>query len=128
MIEPPPSSLHMRAHGLRGEELVAQVDVLRPVPVFRRDVVDRVALVIGGVVDEHGDRAEFARATSRSRPAARRCREIACEEQRRVARARESAATSAAPASRLDVDEGDAGAVARERLDDGGADAGTRRR
>ena len=42
--------------------MMPQIDVLRVIPVLEADVVDRVALVVGGVIDEHADRAEaFAR-------------------------------------------------------------------
>src|SRR5207253_5944194 len=43
----------------RSEELVAQVDGLGGVPLLRRDVLEPVALVVGGVVDEHRDRADL---------------------------------------------------------------------
>ena len=49
---------HVAADGLRREELRAQVDVERVVPVLDVDIVDAVALVVGGVVDQDSDRAE----------------------------------------------------------------------
>ena len=55
---------HRRRHRLRGEEVVAQVDREVVVPVLGRHVVDRVAVVARGVVDEHADRAPAPSRTS----------------------------------------------------------------
>ena len=57
MIEPPPALFHARRNCLRGEEQVPQIHRHALVPVFRRDVLDLVPIVVGGVVDQHGDRA-----------------------------------------------------------------------
>ena len=92
MIEPPPSSLHLRVHRLGGEEMVAQVDVLRLVPIVRRDLVDGVALVVGGVVDQHRDRAE---------PLARPSRSAACSAAMSVTSQREETAAACAPLARV---------------------------
>ena len=55
MIDPPPAFLHLRAHRLRGEELVAQVHRHALVPVIDGDILDLVPIVVGGVVDQHAD-------------------------------------------------------------------------
>ena len=75
MIEPPPRPRMPGMHGLGGEELVAEVDVLGGVPVLGRHLGDRLAAVVGGVVDEDADRAERgARPRSMARLQRRRCR------------------------------------------------------
>lgn len=48
---------HLRRHRLRREELVPQIDLHAILPVVDGDVRDLVAIVIGGVVDEHTDRS-----------------------------------------------------------------------
>ena len=48
---------HRRRDRLRGEEMMAQVDRQVLVPVLRRHVRERVAIVARRVVDEHADRA-----------------------------------------------------------------------
>jgi len=48
--------LHVRQHGLGGEELVAQVHSYAVVPVLGGDVLRAVALVMHRVVHQHGDR------------------------------------------------------------------------
>ena len=45
--------LHRRHHRLGGEELVAEIDVHPLVPIGGRDVGDRVAIVVAGIVDQH---------------------------------------------------------------------------
>ncbi|MGY4374531.1 hypothetical protein ACVWZ3_002170 [Bradyrhizobium sp. i1.3.6] len=54
--------LHVRQHGLGGEELVLQVHRDAVVPVFRRHLLGFVPFVMCGIVDEDIDRAVcFAR-------------------------------------------------------------------
>ena len=48
----------MGVDGLRGEEVMAQVDVLGAVPEFHGHVRYGVALIVGRVVDEGADRPE----------------------------------------------------------------------
>ena len=50
--------LHAGGDGLRSEELVLEVDRDARVPALGRGLVDAVALVVGGVVDQHGDRPD----------------------------------------------------------------------
>ncbi len=47
---------HGAARDLGGEELVLEVERHRAVPILFAHFVRRLALVVGGVVDEHGDR------------------------------------------------------------------------
>ena len=47
---------HRAARDLRGEELVLEVERHRAVPILFAHFVRLLALVVGGVVDEHGDR------------------------------------------------------------------------
>ena len=49
---------HMRAHGLRGEELMLDVETHRAVPIRLGHRVDVLAGIVGGIVDEHADRPE----------------------------------------------------------------------
>jgi hypothetical protein len=49
---------HLGRDGLRRKELVAQVHREAIVPVLRGHALDRVALVVSGVVDQHADRPE----------------------------------------------------------------------
>ena len=46
---------HLRPHRLGGEELVAQIDRHALVPIVERDVLDAMAVVIAGIVDQHPD-------------------------------------------------------------------------
>ena len=62
---------HLRMHGLGCEKVMPQIHVLRMVPIVGGDVGDRVALVVGGVVDQDRDRAEL-RAGFRDRSLQRR--------------------------------------------------------
>ena len=48
-------SLHARRHRLRGEEMRAQIDRVVVVPELDGHVLDGMAVVEGGVVDQHGD-------------------------------------------------------------------------
>ena len=56
-IEPPACGRHRPVHCLDSEEVVAQIDGDSVVKVLRSHLVNRVPLVVGGVVDEHGDRS-----------------------------------------------------------------------
>ena len=108
-------------HGLGDEELMPEVDGLGRVPLLRRDVLERVALVVGRVVDQRPDRPEAGLDLGRRRRAAR---------PRRSGRTRTNVHVVTefrAPAPRpppVDVEEGDPGAVADEAPDDRLADAG----
>jgi hypothetical protein len=88
-------------HGLRAEELVAQIELLDAVPVVDRDLGDGVPLVIGRIVDQNRDRPQ---------PLARRCDggpggfdvdEVAGEEQRAWALPASSAASAFPSSSRM---------------------------
>ena len=70
-IEPPPAGAHRRNHRLGGEELVLEVDRHALVPIGRRDVLELVAIIVGGVVDQHVATAE-RRSSCRSWPRTRR--------------------------------------------------------
>ncbi len=52
-------ALHRRHHGLGGEELMAEVHRHALVPIFRRDLLDRVAIVVRGIVDQDVDAAKL---------------------------------------------------------------------
>ena len=41
-----------RAHGLRGEKLMAQIDILGSIPALNREFVDIVPLIVSRIVDE----------------------------------------------------------------------------
>ena len=49
----PALAAHPSDHRLRAEEHVLQVHAETIVPIFLGDIVDRMAIIIGGVVDEH---------------------------------------------------------------------------
>ena len=86
MIEPKPKLAHLRVDGLGGEEVMPQIHVLRVVPVVGGHVGDRVALVIGGVIDQYRNRTEL-RARLRDRRLERRdVGDVAVEKERRLAR------------------------------------------
>src|SRR6516225_9580783 len=113
----------MRADRLRGEELMAEVHVVRLVPIFGRHLVDNMAVVVGSVVDEHADGTDF-RPDSRDRGSQRGdVGNVAMEEARAVFGAIQALGESLRGRV-LDVDEGDAGIVLSERRDDGRTDAG----
>ena len=117
--------LHVRVHRLRGEELVPQIDVHRAVPVLRRHLVDRLAVIVGGVVDQHGDRPERGPHARDRRPQRLDVGEVAADEERRMRGAPKGSPTSASRRFAVDVDEGDLRALAGEGLDDRRADAGS---
>jgi len=64
--------------------MVAQIDRLRAVPIVRRHRVDGVALVIGGVVDQHAGRAEPGPGLADRRAQRRDVGDVAGQEQRLV--------------------------------------------
>ena len=119
--------LHHRRDRLHGEELMAQIDRHALVPVVGGDALDRMALVMGSVVDQDRDRSvgvgRFAsigvslRASMSRRSQGRNSR-------RRVTVRLDLRLTSASLGSLRDVDEGDLGALGREPADDRGTDAG----
>src|SRR5690606_29526103 len=111
--------LHRRHHGLAHEEQVAEVGRDALVPVLGRDVLDRVAVVVGGVVDQHVD------------PAKRGDRRLGRDlERREVAQVAGDEARGAEPGGQrfagrfVDVEEGDFRALADEGLDQPRADPG----
>ena len=123
MIEPKPKLAHLRMNGLGGKKVMPQIHVLGVVPIVGGDVGDRVALVIGGIVDQDRDRAEL-RPGFRDRGLQRRdVGHVAVQKKRRPAlalhRRRHRFAFCA-----LHVDESDARMIAREGAHEVGADAG----
>ena len=91
--------------------------------IVRRHRVDVVAVVVGGVVDEHGDRSELG-ARRRAIAAAQRVDvgQVAVQEQRPVPALAELGDQRLRRLG-LDVDEGDLGAVAGKGAHHRGADA-----
>ena len=116
MIEPPPACLHHRLHRLGGEELVPQVHREPLVPVLGRHALERVALVVGGVVDQDRDRAVGVGRGSDRRAQRLDVAQVARQEQRRRQRPRRPAPRrSCLAAVAVDVDEGDLAALLAER-------------
>ena len=128
MIEPRVSLLdalrsHVGLQRLHAEELVAQVGGHAVVPVFGRHVVDGVAVIAGGVVDQHGERA--AKLVAQAGDGGAECRDVAQVAGREpdggvVGEAGQGRGRSALVA----VEEADMGALLDEVAHDGGADAG----
>ncbi len=73
MIEPPPSCFIWLRTACAAKNCGLRLSRLRPVPVFLGDVVDGVAIVVGGVVDEDADGAELGSRTA-AMVALQRCR------------------------------------------------------
>jgi hypothetical protein len=61
MIEPAAAPPHAGDYRLGGEELVPQIDRDPLVPIGGGDVLDPMPVVVGGVVDQHGDVAVSGR-------------------------------------------------------------------
>ena len=55
MIEPPPRRAHAGHDRLGGEEMMPQIDILHVIPLLDGEAVERVAIIPGGVVDQHLD-------------------------------------------------------------------------
>ena len=124
-IEPPPEFAHLRTHRLRGEELMTKIDLHAVVPILDRDVLDAMAVVVAGVVDQCLDRPVLA-PDALDRVAKRvDLLQVAGDE----ARSRVSALANALDQRQrgvfLDIDERHARALRAEMLDDALADAGT---
>ena len=121
-IAPPPKFAHRAARDLRGEELVLEVERHRAVPVLLAHFVRRLALVVGGVVDEHGDRPHALPDLLHRRFERGDVGQIAMEKERRGMR---GADLRDELLGRLDgdVDEGDIGLLLGEGLDHRRADA-----
>ena len=118
-----PKLAHLRVDGLGGEKVMPQIHILRVVPVVRGHVGDRVALVIGGVIDQYRDRTEF-RARFRDRRLERRdVGDVAAEKERRLAHLRQPRRQRLALVA-LEVDKRDARMIAGKSAYDVGADAG----
>ena len=65
MIEPPPAAFIAQLDAWSGEKLVFQVHRHAVVPVFGRDRVELVTLVVRGIVDQHRDRPMLVRSLAR---------------------------------------------------------------
>ena len=111
-------------HGLRGEEMMAQVDVLRPVPIFDADFGDLVPLVVGRVVDENADGPELREVSLDRRPERRDVGDVAFEKERALARRPASSLARASPASACRSTKATRALIAGEGAHDVGADAG----
>ncbi len=99
-----------------------QVHVHPVVPVVDRDVLPVVAVVVGGVVDQHGHAAEFV-----DRPSACNLQRLDVEQvdlvEDRGVRCFGAALDRGVGVVGVDVDERDLAALAGEVLDGGAADA-----
>ena len=87
MIEPKPKLAHLRMNGLGGKKVMPQIDVLGVVPIVGGHVGDRVALVVGRVVDQDRDRAELRSRFGDSCLQRRDVGHVAVQKKRRPARA-----------------------------------------
>jgi len=74
---------HVGGDRLGREELMAQVHGEPIVPVLRRHALDRVALVVGGVVDQYPDRPQAGPDVGDRRPERRDVAQVARNERRR---------------------------------------------
>jgi hypothetical protein len=110
-------------NGLGGKKMMPQIHVLRVVPIVGGDVSDRMALIVGGVIDQNRDPAEL-RAGFRNRSSQRGdVGHVAVQKQRRPAFAFDPRRHRFAFCA-LHVDESDARMIAREGAHEVGADAG----
>src|SRR5690606_38745201 len=116
---PAARSAHRRDHGLAHEEQVAEVGRDPLVPVLGRDVLDRVTVVVGGVVDQHVDAAKRVDRGLRGAFERGKVAQVAGDETRPLEPGGECLARGF-----VDVEEGDFGTLAGESLDQRGADAG----
>ena len=57
MTEPRPARAMPFDDGLRGEELMIEIERQRPAPVLRLDLAHVMAVVLAGIVDENVDAA-----------------------------------------------------------------------
>ena len=113
--------MHRGTHRLGGEELVLEVHRHPLVPVFGRHFVDRVAIVVGGVVDQHVAPAEPVDQLGDLGAVIDAVGDVAVDEERRHGRVGEARDERLARLV-LHVDEGDRRPLAGESLDDPLAD------
>ena len=122
MMTPSLRGLHVLQHRLGAEELVPQVHGDAAVPVFGGDVLGPVALVMGGVVDQHRDGSQLL-PDRRDGPAQRlHVRQVAVLEAHRGALPGEIGGERLG-GGLVDVQEADLGVLPREGPDDGLPDA-----
>ena len=112
--------LHVRMHRLRREELVLQVDVHRAVPRLRSDLAHPLAGIVGGVVDEHGDRPELLPNARDRRFQRINVGEVAMQEHRRAGKVGNERFRRLV----IHVDESDVRPLGGKRRDHGRPDAG----
>jgi hypothetical protein len=114
---------HVGGHRLGGEELVLEVDRDAGVPARGCGVLDLVALVVGRVVQQRGDRPE-ARAHGGDRLLERRrVGDVGAQEQRRGGRTRREPLHQRLARRDVEVDEADASALRDELFYERRADA-----
>ena len=122
-IAPPPAAAMMGAAAWMAKKLVAQVDRDPAVPIGLGDAGPRVPLVVRCIVDEGADRAEVGRGVlDRGLQGGGVGHVAAAEPGARAALLGQHGAQGLGAVGG-EVDEGDAGALAREGLHHGGADA-----
>jgi hypothetical protein len=122
MIEPPPISRIERAANCAAKKLMLQVDRHRPVPVGLGDFGEATAGVVGGVVDQRADRPQALARLLHRRFERGEIGEVAFDEQRLLT-ARARPLNHLRRPLRVDVDEGDVGALGGEGLDHRRADS-----
>ena len=118
MIEPVLGFDHPRAHGLGREELMVEVERQRAAPCLWLDSGHRMPIVLGGIVDQHGDRAVPVLDLGDRGPQRRDVGGVADEKLGAGRRRRRSAGRL------VDVDEGHDRPLRREGFDHLGPDAG----
>ena len=121
-IAPASQFAHRAARDLGGEELVLEIERHRAVPILFADFVRRLAMVVGGVVDEHGDRPHALANLLHRRFERGDVGEVALKKERRKVR---GADLGDEVLGRFDgdVDKGDIGLLLGEGFDHRRADA-----